>query len=59
MRIIYGYYDRKLETNKFATWHEAKNCFPEEVDIHYLDGGYFLWVELPKHLDAAELYQQQ
>ncbi|GLO63137.1 GntR family transcriptional regulator [Vibrio sp. MACH09] len=49
---------RKLETNKFATWHEAKNCFPEEVDIHYLDGGYFLWVELPKHLDAAELYQR-
>ncbi|WCE31751.1 aminotransferase-like domain-containing protein [Vibrio sp. SCSIO 43137] len=48
---------RVLEQNKFAIWQEARNCFPEQVDIHYLDGGYFLWVELPDHLDAAELYR--
>ncbi|MCG7587593.1 PLP-dependent aminotransferase family protein, partial [Photobacterium sp. OFAV2-7] len=48
---------RKLEQRKFATWQMLSSYFPSDVNVNYSEGGYFLWVELPEHLDATELYQ--
>jgi DNA-binding transcriptional MocR family regulator len=47
---------RKLEQRKFATWRMMRAYFPSCVTINYSEGGYFLWVELPEHLDATALY---
>lgn len=48
---------RKLEQRKFATWRMMRTYFPDSVTINYSEGGYFLWVELPEHLDATALYR--
>ncbi|GAB1043138.1 MAG: PLP-dependent aminotransferase family protein [Shewanella algae] len=49
---------RTLEQRKFATWQALKNRLPDSVRVHYGDGGYFLWVELPEGRDTTELYRQ-
>ncbi|CAG20059.1 aminotransferase class I/II-fold pyridoxal phosphate-dependent enzyme, partial [Photobacterium profundum] len=49
---------RKLEQRKFATWQLLRSYFLPNVSVNYSEGGYFLWVELPEHLDATELYQR-
>lgn len=49
---------RTLEQRKYAMWHMMKLAFPDNVDIHYSEGGYFLWVEMPNGIDATLLYQQ-
>lgn len=47
---------RKLEQRKFAMWQAIRREFPANVNVNYAEGGYFLWVELPEHLDATKLY---
>nr|WP_278044553.1 PLP-dependent aminotransferase family protein [Photobacterium profundum] len=49
---------RKLEQRKFAMWQLLRSYFPPNVSVNYSEGGYFLWAELPEHLDATELYQR-
>lgn len=49
---------RTLEQRKFATWQALKNRSPSGVKVHHCEGGYFLWVELPKGLDATDLYRR-
>ncbi|PKH57743.1 GntR family transcriptional regulator [Shewanella sp. Choline-02u-19] len=49
---------RKLEQRKFANWQVLRTYFPANVSIHYSEGGYFLWIELPEHLNATTLYQR-
>ncbi|WP_375748288.1 PLP-dependent aminotransferase family protein [Vibrio sp. HN007] len=48
---------RTLEQRKYEMWKCMTSNFPCDVKIHYSEGGYFLWIELPKHLDATKLYQ--
>lgn len=48
---------RTLEQRKYAMWKCMTANFPCDAKIHYSEGGYFLWIELPKHLDATKLYQ--
>lgn len=49
---------RKLEQRKFAVWQMLCAEMPASVNINYSEGGYFLWIELPDHVDATVLYQQ-
>jgi len=49
---------RKLEQRKFSTWQMLSSYVPSNVTVHYSEGGYFLWVELPEHLDATDLYHE-
>ncbi|MCK6261666.1 PLP-dependent aminotransferase family protein [Vibrio sp. ZSDE26] len=48
---------RKLEQRKFQTWQLLRSTMPKEVDVHYSTGGYFIWVALPTHINATELYR--
>lgn len=47
---------RKLEQRKFATWQMLRTYLPSTVNVNYSEGGYFLWLELPEHIDAIDLY---
>lgn len=47
---------RKLEQHKFGMWQMLSAHLPSSVVIHYSQGGYFLWIELPEYLDATVLY---
>lgn len=49
---------RTLEQRKYAVWKCMKEHFPDWVKIHYSEGGYFLWVELPEYMDSIDLYHQ-
>lgn len=35
-----------------------KECFPEGVSYTYPNGGLFLWVTLPEHLDSAVVFEK-
>jgi len=48
---------RTLEQRKIAAWRCLKRYLPSSVRINYSDSGYFLWIELPKQIDAGELSQ--
>lgn len=48
---------RTLKLRKYEMWRMLTSYFPLGVKVHYSEGGgYFLWVELPRHLDATDLY---
>lgn len=49
---------RTLEQRKYAMWQCMRENFPDSVSVHYSEGGYFLWIELPTSLDATILYQR-
>lgn len=49
---------RTLEQRKFANWQMLRAHLPANVSVNYSEGGYFLWIELPQHLDAMVLYQR-
>ncbi|MGF1720827.1 PLP-dependent aminotransferase family protein [Vibrio kyushuensis] len=48
---------RTLEQRKFKTWQLLRNNLPSEVNAYYTTGGYFIWVVLPEHMDATDLYR--
>lgn len=48
---------RTLEQRKIAAWQCLKRYLPAPVRIHYAGSGYFLWIELPKRVDAGQLSQ--
>ncbi len=49
---------RILEQRKFTTWQILSTYLPSSVNVNYSEGGYFLWVELPKHMSSIDLYHQ-
>lgn len=48
---------RELEIRKDFAWRKLKEYFPSEVKVHYSPGGYFLWIEMPEHIDADDIYE--
>lgn len=46
---------RTLGSRKQQIWQSLLRYLPGEVKIHYNEGGYFLWLELPDYLDASKL----
>lgn len=48
---------RTLEQRKFQTWQLLRDHFPKEANAYYSTGGYFIWVVLPEHVNATELYR--
>ena len=49
---------RKLEQRKFIIWQTIRAEFPSCVNVNYSEGGYFLWIELPEHVDTMQLYHR-
>lgn len=49
---------RKLEQRKFIIWQTIRAEFPSYVNVNYSEGGYFLWIELPEHVDTMQLYHR-
>ena len=49
---------RQLAERKQMAWQTLLRYLPSEVKIHHNDSGYFLWLELPAHLDAGELSER-
>ncbi|MBM7072504.1 PLP-dependent aminotransferase family protein [Shewanella sp. 202IG2-18] len=47
---------KTLAQRKFALWKVLNEHMPKYVKINYSEGGYFIWVELPEHIDARYLY---
>lgn len=37
---------------------EVYNCFPEGTKISQPTGGFVIWIELPEHIDALEVYKE-
>jgi 2-aminoadipate transaminase len=35
-----------------------KNEFPNEVEYYYPEGGMFVWVELPEHINTRKLLEK-
>ena len=62
--LQHGGYDRHLRRLRYAL-EEQKNAmlaaiarhFPEQVRVSHPSGGYFLWLELPEHMDSLKLFQ--
>lgn len=49
---------RTLAERKQLAWQALLRHLPAEVKIHHNDSGYFLWLELPGHLDAGVLSER-
>lgn len=47
---------RTLALRKDVAWQSMRAHLPEQVKINYAHGGYFLWVELPAHINATDVY---
>ncbi|MGO4998647.1 aminotransferase-like domain-containing protein [Oceanisphaera sp. W20_SRM_FM3] len=47
---------RTLEQRKHIFYQAIKREFPAEVRVHYAEGSYFLWLELPAYCCATQLY---
>jgi DNA-binding transcriptional MocR family regulator len=47
-----------LEKYKKKFYQELKARLGSICEIYYYSSGYFLWIELPKQLDAQTLYEQ-
>ncbi|MEZ9233112.1 PLP-dependent aminotransferase family protein [Vibrio amylolyticus] len=48
---------RQLEQRKYQTWQQLQTYLPEGSNAIYSEGGYFIWVVLPEHINATELYR--
>lgn len=62
--VLHGNYDihlrrlrRQLAARQQQMQHAIEQCFPRETQITRPDGGYFLWVVLPEHINTTELLQ--
>lgn len=47
---------RTLGQRKDIALQSLHTHLPKQVKIHHAQGGYFLWIELPAHLNATDLY---
>lgn len=48
---------RILEQRKNLAYQIVRRHFPQDVQVNYTTGGYFLWVEMPQGLDSTRLYR--
>ncbi|MBT8766124.1 GntR family transcriptional regulator MpaR [Metapseudomonas boanensis] len=62
--LQHGGYDRHLRKLRFALESQRNamlaavaRYFPEETGASRPEGGYFLWLEFPRHVDALRLFQ--
>lgn len=63
--LQHGGYDRhlrklraKLQEQQSAMLAAIATYFPENTRVTYPQGGYFLWLELPAHVDSLQLFSQ-
>ncbi len=49
---------RLLEQRKNSAWQSLHAHLPPAARINYSHSGYFLWIELPAHISATELYHR-
>ncbi|KPM79499.1 PLP-dependent aminotransferase family protein [Cobetia marina] len=63
--LQHGGYDRHLrklrlalETQQTAMLAAIDRYFPADTRVTHPHGGYFLWCELPEHIDSLALFQQ-
>lgn len=49
---------RQLAQRKHHAWLALQRAMPIEVKIYHSESGYFLWLELPGHLDACLLSER-
>lgn len=49
---------KKLTERKKKMAEVLQSLLPNEVNIISQRGGYFIWLELPKHLDATQVYRE-
>ncbi|MBB6094623.1 DNA-binding transcriptional MocR family regulator [Povalibacter uvarum] len=49
---------RVLAAQRDVAMKQVAEYFPEGTRVTRPEGGYFLWVELPRHIDALELQRQ-
>lgn len=63
--LSHRYYDQHLkslrlalEKNKKAYYLFLKKHLPSECRLNYFPSGYFLWLELPVHLDSVVIYKK-
>lgn len=47
---------RTLEQRKHIFYRAIKREFPDRVRVYYAEGSYFLWLEMPEHCCATQLY---
>ncbi|PSJ47347.1 GntR family transcriptional regulator [Zobellella endophytica] len=47
---------RTLEQRKHAFYRAIQRVFPPSARVHYAEGGYFLWIELPEQICTTRLY---
>ncbi|WP_133408455.1 PLP-dependent aminotransferase family protein [Parashewanella tropica] len=47
---------RTLAQRKYAMWKRLNQYMPDDVNIIFSEGGYFIWIELPEHINAYDLY---
>ncbi len=63
--VLHGGYDihlrrlrRQLKARQQQMLDAIEQYFPRETQITRPEGGYFLWVVLPKHINTSDLLQQ-
>ncbi|MGY0218417.1 aminotransferase-like domain-containing protein [Endozoicomonadaceae bacterium StTr2] len=49
---------KQLHDRKTAIYTLLRQALPDTVKVNFTPGGYFLWLELPEHVDATTLYYQ-
>lgn len=49
---------KKLFERKSKMTNLLNELLPEEVKVLSQSGGYFIWLELPKHIDALQIYRE-
>lgn len=52
------HFRKKLANQMYAIKDAIKNYFPKNIKISNPHGGYFLWVELPSHIDSLKLFEE-
>lgn len=57
----YNYFIKKFRKNLADQMYKTKDAiishFPKDIKISNPKGGYFLWIELPKHIDGMKLFE--
>ncbi len=49
---------KKLFERKSKMTNLLNELLPEEVKVLSQSGGYFIWLELPKHIDGLQIYRE-
>ena len=47
-----------LEKNKKQFFHYLKQHLPKSCKVYHYPSGYFLWIQLPDHINSMHIYEQ-